>query len=83
MRTVATDLAQEKMEELLTLRSSHADLNTGSHTDAGNPVRTTFNRYWTVTDDTPLVGMKKIEVTVTYPRGGGTRDITLVTYKQI
>jgi prepilin-type N-terminal cleavage/methylation domain-containing protein len=82
MRTVATDLAQEKMEELISARSSHADLNGGSHTDSGNPIRTTFNRYWTITDNTPMTGMKKIEVQVTYPHGTTTRDIMVVTYKQ-
>lgn len=82
MRTVAADLAQERMEELLSLRSNDADLNSGNHTDPDNPVRTTFNRYWTVTDNTPVTGMKMIEVTVTYPHGAGTRDVTVVTYKR-
>ena len=82
MRTVATDLAQEKMEELLDLSPVDADLSAGSHTDAGNPVRTTFNRYWTVTDDDPVVDMKRIEVRVTYQRGSGTRDVMVVAYKR-
>jgi type II secretory pathway pseudopilin PulG len=80
MRTVATDLAQEKMEELVKMRSTDADLDAGAHDDADNPVRTTFNRYWTVVDDTPMVGMKKITVRVTYPYGNDTRDVEVVTY---
>jgi len=80
MRTVATDLAQERMEELLDLRTSNADLNAGDHTDPDNPVRSTFNRFWSVTDDTPVADMKQIEVRVTYPHGSRTRDVTVVAY---
>jgi len=80
MRTVATDLAQQKMEELFDLRATDPDLASGNHDDPDNPVRTTFNRYWTVTDDTPMVGMKKITVRVTYPYGTDVRDVVVVTY---
>ncbi|MFH1221393.1 MAG: prepilin-type N-terminal cleavage/methylation domain-containing protein [Candidatus Eisenbacteria bacterium] len=81
MRTVATDLAQQKMEELVRLKGNDADLTAGApHDDPDNPVRTTFNRYWTVTDDTPMVGMKKIMVRVTYPRGTDLRDVQIETY---
>ncbi len=80
MRTVATGLAQERMEELLDLRTSNADLNTGDHTDPDNPVRSTFNRFWSVTDNTPVADMKQIEVRVTYPHGSTTRDVSVVAY---
>ena len=80
MRTVATDLAQEKMEELLELSSTSTDLTAGTHTDPNNPVRTTFNRFWTVTDDDPTADMKRIEVRVTYQRGARTRDVFVVAY---
>jgi len=80
MRTVATDLAQERMEELLDLRTNDADLNAGDHSDPDNPVRSTFNRFWTVTDNTPVQDMKQIEVRVTYPRGSTSRDVTVVAY---
>ncbi len=82
MRTVSTDLAQEKMEELLDLSPADADLDAGNHTDANNPVRSTFNRFWTVTDNDPVADMKRIEVRVTYPRGSGTRDVTVAAYKR-
>jgi prepilin-type N-terminal cleavage/methylation domain-containing protein len=45
VRTVATDLAEQKMEELLNLKSDDANLTAGSHSDPDNPVRTTLNRY--------------------------------------
>jgi prepilin-type N-terminal cleavage/methylation domain-containing protein len=82
MRTVATDLAQEKAEELITMAANHADLNGGTHSDPNNPVRTTFNRFWSIVDDTPVNKMKKIEVWVTYPRGTTTREVRVVTYRR-
>jgi prepilin-type N-terminal cleavage/methylation domain-containing protein len=82
MRTIATDLGQEKLEELLKLRSTDASLDAGNYTDPNNPVRTTFNRYWTITDDFPVDKMKKIEVRVTYPRGSDLRDVVIVTYRR-
>lgn len=82
LRTVSTDLAQEKMEVLLDLSPTDADLNAGTHTDANNPVRSTFNRFWTVTDNDPVADMKRIEVRVTYPRGSETRDVIVVAYKR-
>jgi prepilin-type N-terminal cleavage/methylation domain-containing protein len=82
MRTVATDLAQEKMEELLELSPVDTDLTAGTHTDANNPVRSTFDRFWTVTDNDPVPDMKRIEVRVTYPRGSDTRDVIVVAYKR-
>ena len=82
MRTVATDLVQEKMEELVNLGTTHADLVAGDHSDPNNPVRTTFNRFWSVADDTPVTDIKRIEIWVTYPRGSGTREVRLVTYRR-
>jgi type II secretory pathway pseudopilin PulG len=82
MRTVATDLAQEKLEELVTARSNHADLSPGAHTDPDNPVRTSFNRFWSVTSDTPVTDMLQIEVWVTYPRGSETREVRVVTHRR-
>jgi type II secretory pathway pseudopilin PulG len=82
LRTIATDLAQEKLEELMKLRSSDASLNAGDYTDPDNPVKTTFNRYWTITGSFPVANMKKIEVKVTYPRGNDLRDVVIVTYRR-
>jgi prepilin-type N-terminal cleavage/methylation domain-containing protein len=80
MRTVATDLAQQKMEELLRLNPADGDLTAGTHNDPDNPVKTNFSRYWTVTADTPVAGMVKILVRVTYPHGTTVRDVQIQTY---
>jgi prepilin-type N-terminal cleavage/methylation domain-containing protein len=82
MRTVATDLAQEKIEELVSSAKDHTDLNAGTHTDSSNPVRTTFNRFWSVADNDPVADMKRIEVWVTYPHGSDTREARLITHRR-
>lgn len=82
MHTTAADFAQEKMEDLLELDGSHADLIAGAHNDPDNPIRTTFNRSWTVMDNTPVSGLKRIEVTVTYPHGNETRSVTLASFRR-
>jgi prepilin-type N-terminal cleavage/methylation domain-containing protein len=82
MHTTAADFAQEKMEDLLEFDGSHADLTAGTHNDPGNPIRTTFNRSWIVTDDTPATDLKRLEVTVTYPHGDKTRSVTLASFRR-
>lgn len=82
MHTTAADFAQDKMEDLLELDGTHADLVAGTHNDPDNPIRTTFNRSWTVADDTPANGLKQIEVTVTYPHGDKTRSVTLASFRR-
>jgi Tfp pilus assembly protein PilV len=82
MHTTAADFAQEKMEDLLEMDGTDADLTAGTHTDTHNPIRTTFNRSWVVTDDTPAAGLKRIEVTVTYPHGNETRSVTLASFRR-
>ncbi len=82
MRTTATDFAREKMEELLEIDGASADLNAGTHNDPDNPIRSSFMRRWTVTDDVPVPDMKRLQVTVEYPHGEETRSVTLVSYRR-
>jgi Tfp pilus assembly protein PilV len=82
MHTTAADFAQDKMEDLLELDGTHADLTAGIHNDPDNPIRTTFNRSWIVTDNTPAAELKQIEVTVTYPHGDETRSVTLASFRR-
>ncbi|MGD9140023.1 MAG: prepilin-type N-terminal cleavage/methylation domain-containing protein [bacterium] len=82
MHTTAADFAQEKMEDLLELDGTHADLTAGTHNDPDNPIRSSFNRQWVVTDNTPANDLKTIEVTVTYPHGDKTRSVTLASFRR-
>jgi len=78
--SIATNLAQEKIEVLLGTPLTNADLTAGTHNDPQNPLDLHYTRVWNVTDNTPLTGMKRIDVTVTYMGGGNDRAVTLTTY---
>jgi hypothetical protein len=78
--SIAASLAQDRLERLKTLRSDDPDLVQGDHTDAENPVRGRFDLSWTITDDTPLPGMKMVDMTVSYLDGGINRNVQYSTY---
>lgn len=78
--TKATNLAQEKIEELAAAPMSHAELAAGNHTDPDNPIERHFNRSWDVTDNVPLVDMKRLSVTVSFQSGSADSTVTLTTY---
>jgi Tfp pilus assembly protein PilV len=78
--TLATNLAQEKIEELKAVPFSHADLAAGGHTDPDNPLERHFTRSWNVTDDVPLTGMKELDVTVSFNAMSADSSVTLTTY---
>ncbi len=65
--SVATALAQQQVESLRNLPFTHANLAAGGHVDAGNPVDGAYSRSWTVVDNDPVVGMKRVSVVVSFP----------------
>jgi type II secretory pathway pseudopilin PulG len=75
----ATNIAQEKLEELLDLKYDNSDLDDGVHMDTKNPIQTHFTRNWSVTADSPVANMKTIEVSVAYPPNGDNDKVTLKT----
>jgi type IV pilus assembly protein PilV len=85
LRTSATDLAQQKMEQLRTMSWSAADLDLGIHPDASGETvalanEGSFNRRWIVESQSgAFADMKKVTVRVTwtYQR---TDTVDLVTY---
>ena len=80
-KTIAVNIAQEKVEDLMASGYQAADLAAGDHDDPDNPIRNHYLRTWTVTDDTPVVGMKMISVSVTFPTASADSVATLRTYK--
>ena len=70
--TIAINLAQDKLEELKALPASLA--SGGPVTDTINGE--TFSRSWTVTSNSPISGMKRIDVAVTWT-DYGSHSITL------
>lgn len=77
--SVATALAQQQVESLRNLPFTHANLSAGGHTDAGNPVDGAYSRSWTVVDNDPVVGMKRVSVTVSYPTSSPDSTATFTT----
>ncbi|MCC6349875.1 MAG: prepilin-type N-terminal cleavage/methylation domain-containing protein [Candidatus Eisenbacteria bacterium] len=64
VQTRASALAAERAETLLTTPYGHDDLLSGAHTDPENPVDSTYYVRWTVTDDAPIAGCKRVVVSV-------------------
>jgi len=80
-RSIAVNLAQEGIETLMGRPFNHADLAAGNHDDPDNPIRNHFTRNWVVADATPVVGMKLISVSVSFPTSGEDSVATLRTFK--
>ena len=78
--TAATNFAQEKVEELMSIPFSAADLNSGDHDDPENPIDRSFTRSWTVTDDAPVSGMKTVAVSVSFETGSSDSVVTVTTF---
>jgi len=70
--TAALTLAEEKMEDLLGKSYTDAELTSGNHPDANNPIDETgqaggiYTRMWIVTDNTPITDTKTVTVTVSW-----------------
>ncbi len=60
--TIATNLAQDKLEELKSRTA--ANITSGNDTQPVNNVTFTLN--WTVTSGSPVAGVKRIDVTVSW-----------------
>ena len=73
----ATNLAQEKLEQLINTPYRDADLANGAHTDTENPIEGAFNRSWGVQDDTPYTDMKTVIITVSYPTSKSDSTVTI------
>ena len=73
----ATNLAQEKVEQLQGLRYTDPALNVGTHQDANNPIEKHFSRSWHVKRNSPLAGMKTVRVKVNFPTEAADSSVTL------
>ena len=67
--TQAMEFCQQKTEYLRNLNYEDADLTGGTHTAESLDVK--FVREYTVTDDHPAAGMKRVIVTVSWQQMGG------------
>jgi len=78
--TAATNFAQEKVEQLMSVPFTNADLAAGTHADPENPIDRHFSRNWTVTDDAPVQGMKTVAVSVSFETANNDSTVTLTTF---
>jgi prepilin-type N-terminal cleavage/methylation domain-containing protein len=80
--TEGTTWAQDKLEELMALPYTHADLTAGNH---GPQVELSsawhYTITWNVADDSPEVNTKTVTVTVTCQDKGMTRQTDLTCVK--
>jgi prepilin-type N-terminal cleavage/methylation domain-containing protein len=74
--STAIALSREKIEELEIASSVSPSMAQGSYSDTQGP----FQRDWTITDDTPMSTMKRIQVTTSWDSPQGRRQVTLDTY---
>ena len=81
--STAAAVAQERIEELKALDASATALSAGAHADDGNQVvqSITYNRSYTIQDNTPVTGTSTITLTVTWvePGTGVTRNTRVFT----
>ena len=78
--SVATNIAQDEIERLKTLAVANADIAAGAHVDAANPIQGAYTRTWTITDDNPMAGMKRLDMNVAFSDNGIVRNIAMSTY---
>jgi prepilin-type N-terminal cleavage/methylation domain-containing protein len=78
--TMATNLASEKLEELMSVSYNHTDLAAGAHQDPDNPINQHYRRSWDVTVDSPVEGMKQLSISVTFPTARRDSVVTLDTF---
>jgi prepilin-type N-terminal cleavage/methylation domain-containing protein len=78
--TTATNLAQEQIEALMATPFTSAELTSGTHADPDNPINRHYTRTWTVTDDSPIQGMKTVAVSVSFETASSDSMATLTTF---
>ena len=85
-RTTAQVLAEDQIEELLVRFRDDADLSTGTwgpitHDRQGLPTGGTpyFTTTWTVQENVPVDGVRRITVTVRWSKDGKSEELSLQT----
>jgi hypothetical protein len=61
------------------MAANDADLSAGNHNDPDNPIEGLFTRSWTVADDNPITGCKRLTVTISWTEEGQARSIQMLT----
>lgn len=78
-RSVATTLATDKIEQIRTLsEGALASGSDGPLNASGGTTFGTFSRSWSVTANTPISGISRVEMTVTWTERAVTNSLRLV-----
>ena len=72
--TEAATWAADRVERLMALPYTHADLAQGNHNAPNEGI---YAISWTVTDDTPITNTKTIAVIVTWNARGANRSVSM------
>jgi type IV pilus assembly protein PilV len=76
VRTNAVQAAQEQLDALRAGDFEDAALTAGDYTlDDGR-----FTLDWTIADDQPMAGMKRVDLTVSWEERSGTQSVVFNTY---
>ena len=72
--TDGTTLAQDRIEQLMSLPYDDANLNAGNH---GPVTQGVYNLSWDVANDSPVANTKTVNVSVTWTANGWNRSVAL------
>ena len=73
--TEGSTLAADRLEKLLALPYTHADLSSGAHADPNPPTGRTVR--WNIVDNAPLVNTKTITLTVQWMDHAAQKNVSM------
>ena len=73
--TERSTLAADRLEKLLALPYTHADLSSGAHADPNPPTGRTVR--WNIVDNAPLVNTKTITLTVQWMDHAAQKSVSM------
>jgi prepilin-type N-terminal cleavage/methylation domain-containing protein len=73
--TEGSNLAADRLEKLLALPYTHADLTSGTHVDPNPPTGRTVR--WTIVDDAPLANTKTVTLTVQWTDHAAQKSVSI------
>ena len=76
MRTRSVQIAQERLDDLVSKDYDASVLNAGTYSETVD--NTTLD--WTIADDSPVPGTKRIDLTVSWVTARGTQNSSFTTF---
>lgn len=76
VRTNAVQSAQQKLDELRAAEFTDAALTAGAYSETDGK----YTLDWTIADDTPVPGVKRLTMAASWPHHSGTKSVNLTTH---